>query len=283
MMNFPHQATLQNLLPLYRACVEGRYAVALAGAHAKGHWDAGSDLDVFLLADGLKPPAERASAVAAIGGAGLYQTEVLDQHPWGGSLDFHLGDLPVETTVRSIGRMQSVVGACAAGRFAVTPVLWTIHGYYDFVYLAESAFLKPIEDPWNIFPALQAQVEPYPEAFRRAALETFLPRAGYWMESFHYLSAIERGDYVYTSGILQQSFHNLLQALFPLNRRFFAGDKRIPTQLAGLPFCPRALREDLAFLLSTPADPASLRRQRELFKDALAETGAQVKPLGISF
>jgi hypothetical protein len=273
----PLQPFLDKLLPVLRACVTGRYAIALAGAHAKGHWDEGSDLDLFLLADALKPAQERAAVVSAAGGRDVYITPTLDEHPWGGSIDFRFNDMPVETTVRSIERMQCVVAACAAGQFTVTPVLWTIHGYYDFVYLSEAAFLQPIADPQAIFPALKAQVDPYPEAFRKAALAYFLPRAGYWMESFHYLSAIQRGDFVYTSGILQQSFHNLLQALFPLNRRFFNGDKRIPHQLASLPFCPQLLREKLDFLLSAPREPAKLRRQREEFMQVLAEVNAAVR------
>jgi hypothetical protein len=272
----PIQPILDQLLPVLRACATGRYAIALAGAHAKGHWDSGSDLDLYLLVDGLAPIEARAAAVAAVGGTNPSITPLLDQHPWGGSLDFRFAGMPVETTVRSIGQMQAVVAACAAGEFHITPELWTIHGYYDFIYLSEAAFLKPVEDPWAIFPPLRAQVDPYPEGFRRAAVDFFLPRAGYWMESFHYLSAIERGDYVYTSGILQQSFHNLLQALFPINRRFFNGDKRIPAQLESLTFCPRALRSELDFLLSTPRVPAKLKRQRELFLEALAETKEKV-------
>jgi hypothetical protein len=266
---------LPDLLPACRACVEGRYAIALAGAHAKGYSDSGSDLDLYLLADRLRPVEERTAVVAALGGTDLYQTPALDAHPWGGSLDFTLRGTRVETTVRSIRRMERVVAECAAGQVMVEPALWTVQGYYPHVYLAEASFLQPLDDPWGVFPRLKAGVEPYPEAFRRAAIAFFLPRAGYWMESFHYLSAIERGDFVYTSGILQQSLHNLVQSLFPLNRKFFAGDKRLALQLTGLPFCPAALRDSLAFLLGAHPAVDDLRRQRALFQAALAETRAR--------
>jgi hypothetical protein len=268
---------ISELLPVYRAAVVGRYAVALAGAHAKGHWDEGSDLDIFLLADGWKPLEERIALVEAAGGTRLYVEEQLDSNSWGSSLDFTYKGIPVETTTRSIQRMQSVVAGCAAGRFTVEPVLWTIHGYYDFVYLSEVSFLKPVDDCWGIIEQLKGLVEPYPQAFRQAAIDYFWPRANFWMDNFHYLSAIERADFVYTSGILQQSFHNLVQVLFPLNQRFFYGDKRLQMQLARLPFCPAVLREELDFLLGIPGSAVDLRRQRSLFMQALAETGAQIE------
>jgi hypothetical protein len=269
------QALIADLLPVLRASVVGRYAVALAGAHAKGHWDSGSDLDLYLLADELKPVTERRALLEALGAQQLYLSPGLDPHAWGGSMDFHYRGVPVETTVRSIGRMQAVVKECAAGRFTVLPELWTIHGYYDHIYLSEASFLKPLDDSWKLIPTLREQVEPYPPAFRQAAIAYFWPRANYWMHSFHYLSAIQRGDYAYTSGILQQSVHHLAQTLFPLNQRFFMGDKRLPQQLAALPFCPAALRERLHFLLSAPVEPRVLAEQRELFLQALAEV-AQV-------
>jgi hypothetical protein len=263
------------LLPVYRAAVQGRYAIALAGAHAKGHWDAGSDIDIFLLADELKPLEERQALVSDLGGSSRYIEDQLDQNIWGSSMDFVYQGIPVETTVRSIQRMQSVVTDCAAGRFHVAPTIWTVQGYYDFAYLAEASFLQPLDDPWGILAGIKALVDPYPQEFRRAAVDYFLPRAGYWMESFHYLSAIERADFVYTSGILQQSFHHLVQVLFPLNERFFSGDKRIAVQLSQLPFCPPALLDQLDFLLGTPRQVADLRCQRDLFRQILDEVKAK--------
>jgi predicted nucleotidyltransferase len=263
---------LDEIVPVLKASVDGRYAVALAGAHAKGHWDESSDIDIFLLVDALKPLEQRRALVEALGGSNLYFEEKLDQNAWGSSMDFSYKGVPVETTVRSIQHMESTVAACAAGKFNVQMEIWTIHGYYDFVYLSEASFLKPIDDPWDVLARIKAMIMPYPQAFRQAALDYFLPRAGFWMENFHYLSAIERCDYVYTSGILQQSFHNLVQALFPLNERFFTGDKRIATQLAELSFCPRPLLDQLDFILGTARKVEDLRQQRALFMQACTET-----------
>jgi len=173
------------------------------------------------------------------------------------------------------------VCACAAGQFNMLPELWTIHGWYDHIYLAEASFLKPLDDRLGIVAGLRAQIEPYPPAFRRAAIAYFWPRANFWMHSFHYRSAIQRGDFVYTSGILQQSLHHLAQALFPLNERFFGGDKRLVQQLSELPFCPAALIEQTDFLLGTPTAPARLAEQRELFLQVLAEVERKIGEAGL--
>ena len=271
------QSLITDLLPALRASVAGRYSIALAGAHAKGHFDSGSDLDLFLLTDALKPVPERQALLEALGAENIYLSDGLDPHPWGGSMDFTYQGVPVETTVRSIRRMEEVVCACAAGHFTVTPELWTTQGYYDFVYLAEASFLKPIDDSWQIITGLRSQVDPYPQAFRAAAIQHFWPRANFWMHNFHYETAIQRADYVYTSGILQQSFHNLVQVLFPHTQRFFSGDKRLALQLAALPFCPAPLLERLDFLLSAHPSSTALREQREVFLEVLQEVSNQLK------
>jgi hypothetical protein len=274
------QTLITDLLPALRASVAGRCSISLAGAHAKGHWDAGSDLDLFLLTDELKPVPERQALLEALGAENIYISDGLDPYPWGGSMDFTYQGVPVETTVRSIGRMEEVVRSCAAGQFTVIPELWTTRGYYDFVYLAEASFLKPIDDPGQIVAGLRSQVDPYPQAFREAAIQYFWPRANFWMHNFHYKTAIQRGDYVYTSGILQQSFHHLVQVLFPLNQRFFSGDKRLTLQLAALPFCPAALLERLDFLLSAPTSPDALGEQRGVFLQVLDDVANRLPKSG---
>ena len=47
------------LVELLKETVEGKCAIALAGAHAKGAADASSDIDLYVFAERPKPWAER--------------------------------------------------------------------------------------------------------------------------------------------------------------------------------------------------------------------------------
>jgi hypothetical protein len=57
----------------------------------------------------------------------------------------------------------------------------------------------------------KAQVAVYPEPLRDAILRQFMTEAAFWPDNPHYLSAIERGDVIYTSAIVQQVVQALIQ------------------------------------------------------------------------
>lgn len=262
---------IAELVEYLKGTVEGKCAIALAGAHAKGAADASSDIDIYVFAEREKPFEERKAILSAIADPGTtpWVDERFDAAPWGGGMDFQYQGTPVEAVGRTIARMDEVIDACLAGKYEIIPATWTSNGYYTFIYLCELSFLKPVWDPDGILAAWQAKAAVYPEPLRRAIMTDFLGRSGTWMGNFHYESAVRRGDVLFTAPIVLHTLMDMVQVVFALNHTYFTGDKKLEAALAKMPLCPNALRPDsLDLLLTAPRDPAVLEEQRQLLQSA---------------
>lgn len=271
---------IKELVEHLKGTAEGKCAIALAGAHAKGAADASSDIDIYIFAGRAKPWEERKALLSAIADPGTtpWVDERFDAAPWGGGMDFQYQGTPVETVGRTIARMDQVVGDCLAGKYEIIPATWTSNGYYTFIYLCELSFLKPVWDPDGILAAWQAKAAVYPEPLRRAIMTDFLGRSGTWMGNFHYESAVRRGDILFTAPIVLHTLMDMVQVVFALNRTYFTGDKKLEAALAKLPVCPDALRPGaLDLLLITPRDPKILEEQRQLLQAAHRQLSGWVK------
>lgn len=268
---------IKTLIELLKETTEGKCAIALAGAHAKGTADAASDIDLYVFAERAKPRAQRLELIRRAADPGTTPwVEDFDAAPWGGGMDFLYQGTPVEAVGRTLSRMDRVVEDCLAGRFEIIPATWTSNGYYTFIYLCELSFLKPVWDPDGILAAYQQRAAVYPEPLRRSILETFLGRAGTWIGNFHYESAVRRGDILFTAPIVLHTVLDMVQVVFALNRVYFTGDKKLEAALARLSYCPEALKR-LDILLAPSRDTAQLERQRQLLHQAWGELSRQVQ------
>ena len=271
---------IQELVELLKETVDGKCAIALAGAHAKGMADAASDIDLYIFAEKAKPGVVRRSLIQSVADPGTtpWVDEDFDATPWGGGMDFMYQGTPVEVAGRTLERMERVVGDCLEGRFEIIPATWTSNGYYTFIYLCELSFIKPVWDPHGILAAYQEKTAVYPEPLRRAILETFMGRAGTWIDNFHYESAVRRGDVLFTAPIVLHTVMDMVQVVFAYNRIYFTGDKKLEAALRKMPRCPDALRPDrLDFLLTAPREPALLEQQRQLLRSAWNELSQWVR------
>ncbi|MDE7218646.1 MAG: DUF4037 domain-containing protein [Oscillospiraceae bacterium] len=271
---------IKELTELLKETVEGKCAIALAGAHAKGAADAASDIDLYIFAERAKPYYQRLALIrdAADPETTPWIDQEFDAAPWGGGMDFMYRGTPVEVVGRTLKRMDHVVEDCLHGKFDIIPATWTSNGYYTFIYLCELSFLKPVWDPDGILDIYQQKAAIYPEPLRRAIVETFMGRAGTWIENFHYSSAVRRGDVLFTAPIVLHTVMDMIQVVFALNRVYFTGDKKLETALAKMPFCPDALRPaGLNCLLTAKKDPAHLEQQRQLLRQAWDELSRKVR------
>ncbi|MFF2888228.1 nucleotidyltransferase domain-containing protein [Paenibacillus sp. NPDC057967] len=257
---------VQEIVPVLRETLTGRYAIALGGSYAKGYMDEYSDLDFYVYTEGVKPLEERRSLLSAIADAdqSCYIDERIDGTLWGGCADFYCKGMKIETSVKSISVYEQAIQDCLAGKIFVEPTFWTLSGYYNYICLSEVSFVQPLVDKKGILAEWKRQVRVYPNKLREAIIQQFWWKSTFWLDNFHYLSAIERGDFVYASGIAQQTFHSLLQVLLAANETYFKGDKKIGKQLSELAFCPEPLIHELDFLLGAHQEIALLKRQRQL-------------------
>ncbi|RJE86893.1 nucleotidyltransferase domain-containing protein [Paenibacillus sp. 1011MAR3C5] len=257
---------IEEIIPVLQGMLTGRYAIALGGSYAKGYMDEHSDLDFYVYTDGVKPLEERRSILSAIADAD--QSCHIDEHIegtlWGGCADFYYSGMKVETSVKSIAVYEQAIRECLDGKIFVEPTFWTLSGYYNYICLSEVSFVQPLIDEVGLLTNWKGHVSVYPEKLKKAIIQQFWWKSTFWLDNFHYLSAIERGDFVYASGIAQQTFHSLLQVLLAANEVYFKGDKKIGKQLSELAFCPEPLIHELDFLLGAHQDRMLLKRQRQL-------------------
>jgi predicted nucleotidyltransferase len=265
---------VSDLLPLVRQFARGEYAIALGGSYAKGTADDEADVDLYLFAHDVLPNDERTRIASA------FSSEIEGIRSWGedapltnAGTDFRFREHNVECWLRDIGHIDRSIAECQQGVVKREFVTWTTTGFYNHCCLSDLSVMLPLDDPFDIIARWKSEVATYPPKLRQAIVHHHLNAAHFWPDNFHYLSAIERQDVIYATGIVQQVVHNLVQVLFALNEVYFPGDKQLDAALAHLPRKPRELSERIGALLfpGTPATAEVLREQRERLRSLLAD------------
>ncbi len=264
-MDHEVQQKIDRIVAMLKTTVYDEPTVAIAGAHAKGVADKDSDIDIYLFTDAPKPFAERQSIIASFCDEGTtpWVSEDLNM-PWGGSMDFMYENTPVEVVIRLFSDMEQKVDRTVNGEFEIIPQTWTSNGYYTYIFLSELDFLKPIFDPNDRLALMKQKVAVYPPKLKKAIIDTFFGRAWTWIGNFHYDTAVNRGDILFTAPIVLHTVLDLVQVIFALNEVYFTGDKKLVKVLSTLPYCPKALTGQTEFLLTAAADPDTLKRQQEI-------------------
>lgn len=267
-MEFSADLLITELADKLKNMFEDDPVVALAGAHAKGVADSKSDLDIFLFGKAPKSFDVRQKIVEKICDSGTAPYVSWDlSMPWGGSADFTYKGIKVETVLRTIEQTEQVISCCMDGEFDIIPQTWTSNGYYTYIYLSEMSFLKPVHDPDGWLCQMKRKTETFPEKLKNSIIDVFLGRAATWIDNFHYASAVERGDTLFIAPIVTHTVMDMIQVIFALNGRYFTGDKKEEAALREMPYCPKALLENLELLLTFNKDVETLRRQAVILKD----------------
>jgi hypothetical protein len=266
-------STIQALRPLLRQFVRGDYGLAVGGAHAKHAADALSDLDIYLFATEVLPGAERAALAQQFSPSIHSLTRWGDDTPFVQSgTDFNFEALRVECWLRNVSHINAILAECQAGIVKQEPVTWTVMGFYNHCTLNDLHKMQLIDDPAGILAGWQTAVSVYPPLLRNAIIARHLRAAKFWYRNFHYDTAVQRGDVLYVTGIVQQVLHNLIQVLFALNRTYFGGDKKIPAQLAPLTLKPVDFEQRMTALLR----PDTLEQQQAALFALVDEVAALV-------
>ncbi len=272
------EAVAGELLPVLRELCAGEYAVAIGGSHAKGSSDALSDVDVYLFARTVLPGPERTLRVASVPGACEVSSWGRDEPFVEGGTDFVYRGQRVECWLRNPEQVEATIAACKQGRIQRDPVVWTVMGFFNYVVLADVRAMRIVEDPYGLLARWKAEVGTYPERLRRMVLHRFMQEAAFWPDNFHYETAVERADVIYTSGIVQQVLHALIQVVFALNGEYFPGEKKLVHAMASLPVQPHAFAARVQGLVAPGSAPdvPQLREQRRELGALVAEMAALV-------
>jgi hypothetical protein len=266
------------LVPMLRTWVAGEYGIAIGGSYAKGSGDSLSDVDIYLFANEVLPAARRAERVVADLGAQARPESWGAGDPFvqGGTDFWHAGQR-VECWLRSTREVDGTLRACLGGEVRREYVVWTVMGFLSYTALADVHSMNIVDDPHGILVRWKTAVATYPEALRQSILGRFMPEAAFWPENFHYRTAVQRADVIYTSAIVQQVLQALIQVVFALNRVYFPGEKRLAHAMETLPIQPSGFARRVQELLApSSVDVAGLETQRRELADLVAEMRALV-------
>jgi hypothetical protein len=266
--------TVSELLALLRQFCLGEYGIALGGAHAKGVADAESDVDLYLFAREVLPSQERELLCRQFSGG------IESVTSWGdtsefiqGGTDFYFQGQKIECWLRNTDYVSNIVAECKEGIVRHDLVTWTVMGFYNHCTLSDLHNMMPVDDPHSILAHWKSEVSEYPAKLRETIITTHLRAAKFWPDNFHYKSAVERYDFIYVMGIVQQVVHNLIQVVFALNRAYFPGDKKLDMAIEHLALKPDRFVERIKYLLfpGVQADLTFLRRQRQVLSELARE------------
>ena len=127
--------------------------------------------------------------------------------------------------------------------------------------------------------ALKREVAEYPEPLRRAIVQAYLWQAEFSLESFAPKFAA-RGEVLGAVGCLARLAHQLVLALFALNRRYLVSDKTALAEIGGFELAPPGFGERISALLASPGrEPAELAAAVATAAGLVAETAALAGPL----
>jgi hypothetical protein len=274
MLSYDILTIVDELVPLIRRFAKSDYGIAVGGAHAKGTADVESDLDLYLFASSVLTNDERTQYTIQ------HSSNIRDIITWGvevpfeqGGSDFYYKDIKIECWLRNSEFIESTISDCREGIVKQELVRWTTTGFFNHCCLSDLKNMIPIEDPAGILSRWQSGLSEYPPKMQETIINKHLSGARFWPHNFHYTSAVERQDVIYTTGIVQQVIHNMIQVLFAVNRTYFPGDKKLASALNHLDRLPDRFVERIQELMF-PSEGVSvelLRKQQaclqQLMKD----------------
>lgn len=202
------QEVIDDVLPFFRSLDCGAWALAISGSLSKGTWDERSDIDFRYYHERPLPSVPRDSAFWKPYFDRLAQWEVQ-----GVKID---GIWP-----RMISDVDTLVDTWMAGDGIPDEKVWTIWGYRPLPDLFRQT---AIVDDFGIVAAWKDRMAVYPPVLQERTLEKHLASLRYWQTDYHYLNKVQRGDTVFLAGLSARLMHDLIEVLFALNERFFAGD-----------------------------------------------------------
>jgi predicted nucleotidyltransferase len=238
----PQQRDLVTSLSQRLGAIHGIQAVVLAGSHARGRAQPGSDIDLGLLYSETAPFSIQSVRELAKSVNDTADPVVTDFYGWGpwvnGGAWLTIGGQRVDFLYRSLEHLERVIADAQAGRYEVHYLQQPPFGFFSATYLGEIAVCVPLFDPASRLDALKHQVANYPEPLRRAVIQDYLFMAEFTLTAFAPKMAA-RSDTYGTAACLTRAVNELVMALFALNRAYLINDKTALTEVAEFQRAPQ--------------------------------------------
>jgi hypothetical protein len=268
------------------AAIPGILAVALGGSRARGRAREASDVDLGVLYEDAAPFAVERVRELAKRRNDAPEPVVSGFYEWGpfvnGGAWLTIGGERIDLLYRSAERLAEAIADGEAGRHTVHHGQQPPFGFWSGTLLGELAIAAPLHDPDGRPAALKRRVSVYPDALRRAVVADSLWGVEFGLRAFA-PKHVAAGDAYGAAGCFTRFAHQLVLALFALNRAWLVNDKTALAEIgemanAPADFAPR-VRAALAEVGSTPAAlAASAARFEALFRETVALAGALYAP-----
>ena len=275
---------LEDVLPALRSFCIGEFGIALGGSYAKGLNDTLSDVDIYVFAHEILPCQGRTEKL-------MQKSDQFTKiTSWGADsvfveagTDFWYVGRKIECWLRNIQRIEETIQACRAGQIGRDYIYWTVMGFYNYTALSDLRVMQVVDDPYGIMARWKTVIADYSARLQEAIIRRYMAEARFWPENFHYRSAIERTDTIYTCGIVQQVVYALIQVVFALNRVYFPGEKKITESLKHLAIQPQAFGQRIRNLVypGHAGDVQHLHAQREALSRLVNEVEQLTKNEGV--
>jgi predicted nucleotidyltransferase len=265
--------------------IRGIQAVVLGGSYARGCARPGSDIDLYLYyldADPISIQSLRDLAESVNDTPGPVVTDLHGWGPWvNGGAWLTIGGQRVDFVYRDLDHLERVIGDAYAGRYEFYSALPPF-GFFSGVYLGELAVAVPLLDPEGRIGLLKRRIADYPERLRCAVVQDYLWAAELSLTAFAPKFAGRAGAYG-TAACLSRVVHQLLLALFALNRKYLLDDKMALAEVAEFKRAPREfghrVQQTLAHLGTSPAELATaVARVADLFRETVELTDGLYQP-----
>lgn len=265
--------------------VRGIDSVVLGGSYARGRAQPGSDIDIYLYyseSDRFSIASVRELAEGINDSPGPVVTDFHGWGPWvNGGAWLTIGEQRVDLVYRDLEHLERVIVDAEAGRYELYTALPPF-GFFGPVYLGEVAVGVALLDPGGRIDALKRRVAVYPEALRRAVVQDCLWAAELTLTAFAPKFAGRAGTYG-TAACLTRVVHQLLLALFALNRKYLLDDKTALAEVAEFERAPSEfglrVQEALAHLGANPTEfDAAIQRIARLFRELVQRTDGLYQP-----
>jgi predicted nucleotidyltransferase len=238
----PKQRELVASLAKQLGAVPGMKAVVLAGSHARGRAEPGSDIDLGLFYSDAAPFSLQTLRELANGINDTASPVVTDFYGWGpwvnGGAWLTIGGQRVDFIYRSLEQVERVIAEAEAGRYEIHYLQQPPFGFFSGTYLGEIAVCIPLFDSDTRLDGLKCRVATYPEALRRTVVQDYLFMAEFTLTAFAPKVAA-RSDVYGTAACLTRAVNELGLALFALNRTYPINDKTALAEIAEFERAPR--------------------------------------------